>query len=166
MSNCNPCVIFTYISGGSYISSPYLNSLYFRLFPEISWSAVLRCISLPGPPSLHTFQWVLGLRPEHAILKRPLDVYFFFYLLYCRMFTDSCRRLRIMKGSDAVGLGKYRSHVVQYWSIACVHAFLSGSIEENLLYVALHKCIITPYICFTHKNQKCQFAWTRFGPSP
>ncbi|TVT98651.1 hypothetical protein EJB05_42440 [Eragrostis curvula] len=26
-----------------------------------------------------------------------------------RMFTDSCRRLRIMKGSDAVGLGKYSS---------------------------------------------------------
>ncbi|GJN34291.1 hypothetical protein PR202_gb22940 [Eleusine coracana subsp. coracana] len=25
-----------------------------------------------------------------------------------QMFTDSCRRLRIMKGSDAVGLGKYR----------------------------------------------------------
>lgn len=29
----------------------------------------------------------------------------------CRMFTESCRRLRVMKGSDAVGLGMSKSVV-------------------------------------------------------
>lgn len=33
--------------------------------------------------------------------------FYFLILSCCRMFIDTCKRLRIMKGSDAIGLGEY-----------------------------------------------------------
>lgn len=37
-----------------------------------------------------------------------------------RMFVDSCKRLRIMKGSEAIGLGNHRFSINPMLSIGCV----------------------------------------------
>lgn len=34
--------------------------------------------------------------------------FFLIFLNFCSMFVDSCKRLRIMKGSEAIGLGKLK----------------------------------------------------------
>jgi len=54
-----------------------------------------------------------------------------------------------MKGSDAVGLGKYRWYVVAYGCVACVHDFSCGAISEDLLFsdAVLHCCTRAFFFC-------------------
>lgn len=46
------------------------------------------------------------------------------YLISYRMFVDSCKRLRIMKGSEAIGLGMYIQKYI-IWSSLTIYIFVN-----------------------------------------
>jgi hypothetical protein len=68
---------------------------------------VTGCSSVTSPGSEHTAR-LRFLRSHYSSLKKlnSLLILDAKYLQNFRMFVESCKRLRIMKGSEAIGLGK------------------------------------------------------------
>jgi hypothetical protein len=60
-----------------------------------------------------------------SLLSPPpkASIQLFWFWRTCRMFTDSCRRLRIMKGSDVIGLGMLKP----LSSLMLIHTYSYGT---------------------------------------
>lgn len=90
--------------------------------------------------------------------------------IYIRMFVDTCKRLRLMKGSDAIGLGMYflSMHFILF-AFTSVHRlkglyWLKNSQRVNVASIYLETSLYRdgmkkPYLLLSRYTLLCTYMW-------